>query len=113
MRLLDDVDKPEADFDTAISQRAHRPRDDGVGIARSPHRRLDLLGSRGSRRHAAVIDEAKKAGARQVSADDAGDAERITVLVLERNDGDRDRRARAANDFDRQLGVCRKNRQER
>ena len=110
-RLLDDVDQREANFDAAIAERPHRSDDDGVGLAGAPHGGLDVLRAVGARRDAVAVDEANQARAREIGPDDAADAERVVALVLERNDRERQRCARAADDLDRQLGARRQDRE--
>src|SRR2546429_137315 len=101
--------RPVSCFRTRRRQAAFRPATTwATATARSIWR-----WSAGPRRYARVIHQLEEAGALQIGADDAGDAERIAVLVLEGHDRDRDRGAGAADDLDRQLGMGRKNGQER
>ena len=104
-RLLHDVDQREADLDAAISDGSHRPDDDGVGVARAPHGGLHVFRARRPGHDAVRIDETKHPRSREVGADDARDAERPVRFAVERDDGDRYRGARAADDLDRQLAV--------
>ena len=111
--LLHDVDERETDLDPAIRERPQRTDDDRVRVAGAPRRGLDILRAERPRCDGGGVDQPEQPRAGEVGADDAADAERIVAFVFERDEGDGNGRARAADDLDRQLRLRRRDVKQR
>ena len=103
LRLPHRIDQRELDLGAVFAQRPHRSHHHRVSAARAKIRRSHVLGADRPRRNAGIVHQPEETAARQIAADDARNAERPVGFVLERDNGDRNRGAGAADDLDVEL----------